>query len=146
MHRVLDTTVSGALTGAIINRWRNGRVWAGARTAGLICALLQLGYNEIGVMRIKYVSRKIQETQARPQATPTPVPVQEQDTTPKTSFFDRAMSVIGFRKLTDEEYLKTLKKQRDEALARIAVLERERAERLQAEENSQTSDGSTRVV
>ncbi|KAL7283599.1 hypothetical protein ACG7TL_003034 [Trametes sanguinea] len=146
MHRMLDTTVSGALTGAVINRWQNGRVWAGARTAALLCALLQLGYNETGVMRIKYVSRKLQETQSQPQAALAPVPVQEKDASPKMSFFDRAMSIIGFRKLTDEEYLKTLKKQRDEALARIAALERERAESLQAEENSGASEGSTTVV
>ena len=47
---------------------------------------------------------------------------------PRMSIFDRLMTVIGFRKLTDEEYLKALKKQRDEALERIAVLEQERRE------------------
>ena len=42
------------------------------------------------------------------------------------------MAVIGFTKLTDEEYLKVLKKQRNEALERIAILEQERKERDQA--------------
>ncbi|CDO73539.1 hypothetical protein BN946_scf185014.g9 [Trametes cinnabarina] len=143
---MLDSTVSGAFTGAIINRWRNGQIMAGARTAGLICALLQLGYNEIGVMRIKYVSRKLHETRAQSETVLAPTPVPEKDTTPKVSFFDRAMSVIGFRKLSDEEYLKTLKKQRDEALSRIAVLERERSEARQADPDTVAPDESDKAV
>ncbi|KAI8989683.1 hypothetical protein BD414DRAFT_313659 [Trametes punicea] len=140
MHRMLDSTVSGALTGVIINKWRNGRIWAGARTAGLICALLQLGYNELGVMRIKYVSRKVQETRSQPEAVTAPSPTRLEDNAkPKVSFFDRAMNIIGFRKLSDEEYLRVLKKQRNEALERIAILESERAERQQTDEHTGTS-------
>ncbi|KAI0664643.1 hypothetical protein C8Q70DRAFT_938621 [Cubamyces menziesii] len=145
MRGMLDTTLSGALTGAIINKWRRGNVLAGARTAGLLCALVQLGYNELGVMRIKYVSRKLQEAQ-RPAdvvaPTPVPVPTEAADK-PKVSFVDRLMGIIGFRKLSDEEYLKVLKKQRDEALERIAVLERERSEREEAEGTSETSGDGT---
>ncbi|KAI0362400.1 hypothetical protein OH77DRAFT_49082 [Trametes cingulata] len=126
---LLDSAMSGAFTGAVINKWRKGRVMAGARTAALICTLLQLGYNELGVMRVKYVTRRIQETQPRFDATPAPPPtLPEAQKEPKITFVDRIMGIIGFRKLSDEEYLKTLKKQRDEALARIAVLEREREE------------------
>ncbi|KAI0372917.1 hypothetical protein BV20DRAFT_938995, partial [Pilatotrama ljubarskyi] len=139
---LLDSAVSGAFTGAIINKWRKGRVMAGARTAALICALLQLGYNELGVMRVKYITRKIQETQPRPVAAPVPptVPPEAQGA-PKLTAFDRLLSIIGFRKLSDEEYLKTLKKQRDEALARIAVLEKEREKELASDHS--TSSPST---
>ncbi|KAH9857143.1 hypothetical protein C2E23DRAFT_720985 [Lenzites betulinus] len=132
MHKLLDSATSGALTGAIINKWRNGRVLAGARTAGLLCALLQLGHNEIGVARIKYVTRKIQEP---PAPKPLPAPLERPDEV-RLSVFDRLLSIVGFRKLSEEEYLKTLKKQRDEALARIAVLERERQEREHAADDS----------
>ncbi|KAH9901557.1 hypothetical protein C8Q73DRAFT_723736 [Cubamyces lactineus] len=146
MHGMLETTVSGALTGAIINKWRRGNVLAGARTAGLLCALVQLGYNELGVMRIKYVSRKLQEARTQPGvAAPVPVPLPTEATDkPKTSVFDRLMGIIGFRKLSDEEYLKVLKKQRDEALERIAVLEWERSEREKAAEGeNDASEGGT---
>ncbi|KAI0819542.1 hypothetical protein BC628DRAFT_1402114 [Trametes gibbosa] len=135
MHHLLDSAASGALTGAIINKWQKGRVLAGARTAGLVCTLLQLGYNELGVMRIKYVTRKIQEPTA---PNPLPVPPERPDEV-RLSFFDHLLGIIGFRKLSEEEYLKTLKKQRDEALARIAVLERERQERAHAADDSAES-------
>ncbi|KAI0636719.1 hypothetical protein C8Q77DRAFT_520284 [Trametes polyzona] len=132
-HHLLDSATSGALTGAIINKWRNGRVLAGARTAALLCTLVQLGFNELGVWRIKYVTRKIQE---KPAPAPLPAPA-ENTSEPKMSFFDRAMSLIGFRKLSEEEYLKVLKKQRDEALERIAVLEREKMEKERAREQAE---------
>ncbi|KAI0647317.1 hypothetical protein C8Q79DRAFT_1000261 [Trametes meyenii] len=129
-HHLLDSAASGALTGAIINKWRNGRVLAGASTAAFICTLLQLGFNELGVARIKYISRKIHETQDAP----APLPAPEVAATPKVSIFDRFLGIIGFRKLSDDEYLKVLKKQRDEALERIAVLEKERSEQAPTHE------------
>ncbi|KAI0672965.1 hypothetical protein C8Q78DRAFT_1077274 [Trametes maxima] len=131
MHHLLDSAVSGALTGAIINKWRNGRVLAGARTAAFVCTLMQLGFNELGVTRIKYISRKIHEIQDAP----TPLPLPEVAATPKVSIFDRFLGIIGFRKLSDDEYLKVLRKQRDEALERIAVLEKERSEQAPAHDD-----------
>ncbi|KAL1944693.1 hypothetical protein VTO73DRAFT_3123 [Trametes versicolor] len=135
IHGLLDSAASGALTGAIINKWRNGNVLAGARTAGLVCALVQLGYNELGVTRIKFVTRKIEEA-----TMPAPAPaIPEATDTPKMTFFDHALSLIGFRKLSEEEYVKVLKKQRDEALERIAILERERAEEQAHESTTESS-------
>ncbi len=81
-------------------------------------------------MRVKFVSRKIKETRPPADVVPVsdaPTPVSDPS---RLSIFDRLVRVIGFRKLTDEEYLEALKKQRDEALARIAVIERERRERV----------------
>lgn len=113
----------------------DGNVLAGARTAGLVCALVQLGYNELGVTRIKFVTRKIEEA-----AMPAPAPaIPEATETPKMTFFDHALSLIGFRKLSEEEYVKVLKKQRDEALERIAILERERAEEQARESTTEAS-------
>ena len=109
-------------------------IWAGARTAAIICTVLQFGFNELGVARVKFVSRKIQESQPRPEIAPPPATPEK----PRMSIFDRLMTVIGFRKLTDEEYLKALKKQRDEALERIAVLEQQRRE-----EESHDAEGTT---
>ncbi|KAM5534055.1 hypothetical protein V8D89_012236 [Ganoderma adspersum] len=131
MHNVPETAVSGALTGGIVNAWRNGvsGIWAGARTAGIICTVLQFGLNELTVMRVKFVSRKMQESHSAPEIASLPLDKLEE---PRTSIVDRLMAVIGFTKLTDEEYLKVLKKQRDEALARISILEHERKERDQA--------------
>ena len=80
-------------------------------------------------MRVKFVSRKIQESHSAPQVAPL---ASDKPEAPRTSIVDRLMAVIGFTKLTDEEYLKVLKKQRNEALERIAILEQERKERDQA--------------
>ena len=91
--------------------------------------MLQFGLNELTVMRVKFVSRKIQESHSAPQVAPLP---SDKPEAPRTSIVDRLMAVIGFTKLTDEEYLKVLKKQRNEALERIAILEQERKERGQA--------------
>ncbi|TBU35720.1 hypothetical protein BD311DRAFT_12088 [Dichomitus squalens] len=137
MHDVPETIISSALTGGIINAWRRGSagIWAGARTAAVICTVLQFGFNELSVMRVKFVSRQMQESQPRPEIVPSPPDTLEE---PRTSIFDRLMAVIGFRKLTDEEYMKALKKQRDAALERIAVLEHERREKERSE-----ADGAT---
>ncbi len=85
-------------------------------------------------MRVKFVSRKIQESHSAPEIAPLPLDKPEG---PRTSIVDRLMAVIGFIKLTDEEYLKVLKKQRDEALERISVLEHERRERDQAHNDTE---------
>ena len=110
-------------------------IWAGARTAGIICTVLQFGFNELTVMRVKFVSRKIQESHRPPEIAPAPANKPEE---PRTPIVDRLMAVIGFRKLTDEEYLKVLKKQRNEALERIAVLKNERRNRDQARDDTPT--------
>ncbi|KAI0807751.1 hypothetical protein C8Q74DRAFT_86471 [Fomes fomentarius] len=131
MLRIPDSAVSGAFTGGIVNAWQYGptRLWAGARTGAIICTILQWGFNEFGIMRVKFVSRKLQES--RPQRdTPISSPTESTGET-RLSILDRLMSVVGFRKLSDDEYLRVLKKQRDEALDRIAVLEEERRERGQ---------------
>ena len=109
-------------------------IWSGARTAGLLCTLVQLGFNEVGVMRIKFVSRKIQESQSPLPADIPALPTAFEDG-PRLSIFDRLLGIIGFRKLTDDEYIKVLKKQRNEALQRIAVLEQERREREESHED-----------
>ncbi|RDX56469.1 hypothetical protein OH76DRAFT_389373 [Lentinus brumalis] len=132
MHSLPDSALSGAITGGVLNAWQHGRarILSGARTGAIICTVLQLGYNELGVMRVKFVSRKIKETRPPADVVPVsdaPTPVSDPS---RLSIFDRLVRVIGFRKLTDEEYLEALKKQRDEALARIAVIERERRERV----------------
>lgn len=106
------------------------RFWAGARTGAIICTIVQWGFNEFRIMRVKFVSRKLQES--RPQRD-IPISSSPTESTGETrlSILDRLMSIVGFRKLSDEEYMRVLKKQRDEALDRIAVLEEERRERGQ---------------
>ena len=112
MHDVPETAISGAVTGGIINAWRrtylllfflaspssilargsggSAGILAGARTAAIICTVLQFAFNELGVARVKFVSRKIQESQPRPEIAPPPAAPEK----PRMSIFDRLMTVI----------------------------------------------------
>lgn len=88
-------------------------------------------------MRVKFVSRKIKESQSETDVVSVAAPVSDAS---RLSIFDRLLGIIGFRKLTDEEYLKALKKQRDEALEKIAAIEQERREKTQSREDSEGSN------
>jgi hypothetical protein len=96
----------------------------GALTAGAICTLLQLAYNELGILRLKYVSRYPSPVQ--PLHHPPPVAV-----VPQKHTLERILITLGMRSLSDEEYLRKLKTTRDIHLKRIEELELER--QLEAE-------------
>ncbi|KZT71305.1 hypothetical protein DAEQUDRAFT_666338 [Daedalea quercina L-15889] len=130
MNKVPDTAASGAFTGGVLNAWKQGRpgIIPGMVTAGLVCTTLQLLYNELGIARIRYVSRKLQVQQA-PQTHPSPQSspsVSHLESEPTQSLTERIFSVFGWRKVSDEEYLEKLKFKRDFYLRRIAQLEEER--------------------
>ncbi|KAH9945891.1 uncharacterized protein BXZ73DRAFT_86153 [Epithele typhae] len=124
MHKLPETAISGAFTGGVIGAYRStspsvhtsacgpSAVWAGARTIGIICTVLQLAFNELEVNRVKFVAAQRSR---------------------KNSIFDGFMTMIGFRRVSHEEHIEKLKKQRDEALKRIAILEGERLAMSQLE-------------
>ena len=62
----------------------------------------------------------------------------------KRTAWDRVLSLVGVHKLTDEERIKKLKAQREQALARIAELEEEERER-QAEAPPDSEDGESKA-
>jgi hypothetical protein len=71
--------------------------------------------NEIKIQRVKYVSRRQQSLAAQPEV------VEE----PKEPWPQRMLGALGFEKVTDEQYLQKMIRQRDVHLARIEELERE---------------------
>lgn len=87
------------------------RAVPGAVTAGLICGLLHLAKNEFKVQRVKYVSRTASQ----------PVVILE----PKVPWPERILEAIGFERITDEQYLSKMVKQREVHLSRIKELELE---------------------
>ena len=96
----------------------------------VFCTVGQLLYNELGVQRVKFVSRTSPD--ASPQL-PSPIasgipelPV------PKEPLFDRMIQAIGFKRVSDEEYLAQMKGERATHLRRIAELEA----KLQADKDS----------
>lgn len=98
-------------------------------TGGFVCTLLQLAFNEMSIARIKYVSRRVQVAQpgmtgnSIEQSQPPPTPLEEERPKP---LVERILLTLGFKPISDEEYLEKLKFKRDFYLRRIAELEEER--------------------
>ena len=150
LHHTLDSTLSGGVTGGIWNTWRracpSNCSWptgldvlfkggtCGALTGmmfgSVFCAVGQLLYNELGVQRVKYVSRTGPAASLRP-----PSPISSEVTelpVPKETFFDRMIHAIGLKRISDEQYLAQLREQRAAYLRKIAELEA----KVQADEDS----------
>jgi len=125
LHKVPDTVISGTFTGGVLSAWKLGprRAFPGAITAGLVCGLLHLSMNEVKIQRVKYVSRQQQSLATQPEVVEVP----------KEPWPQRMLSALGFEKVTDEQYLQKLIKQRDAQLARIEELEREAQNGLTAD-------------
>jgi len=98
----------------------------------VFCTLGQMLYNEIGVQRIKFISRRY----PIPSQLPTPPTVSRltEPPVPKKSLLDRMIHAIGVNKLSDEEYLAKMREDRVAYLRRIAKLE------TQLEEDSNSKD------
>ncbi|EPQ58288.1 hypothetical protein GLOTRDRAFT_126778 [Gloeophyllum trabeum ATCC 11539] len=133
-HKMLDTTLSGAFTGGILNAWKRGRagVLPGITTGTILCGLLQLGYNEFFVQRLKYISRRLRESETTgsqppvqaPRPTETLLPRDDPGPSePRQSFSERILGLFGFSKIPDDVFLERLRQERDAYLRRIRRLE-----------------------
>lgn len=114
----------------------------GVVTAGLVCTVLQFMYNELGIARIQYVSRKLQPPQ--PQPTPAvsqPVPLHQEEE-PKLPLSERVFAALGWHKLPDGAYLDQLKLRREMYLRRIAELQKESEEEAEAKHQAEESHKS----
>lgn len=110
--RVLTFIISGGPAG----------IAPGAITATLLCSLLQLGYNELGVIRVKYVSRKLDEARHSRSSIPGhEVVILPPE--PSKPLIQRMLDWMGMPQISDEEYLQRLRLKRANALQRIAEIE-----------------------
>ncbi|KAF9227857.1 hypothetical protein BS17DRAFT_774423 [Gyrodon lividus] len=139
--RLLDSGISGALTGGILNTWKRGRrgLVPGLTTGALMCTLLQWTFNESDIVRINYISQNLTAPEQRTipgDAVKSPRVEVPQPSIPRSiavdslevdSLMDRILSLFC-RRVSDEEYLKRLKVQRDSHLRRIVELEEEQKE------------------
>lgn len=137
-HKVLDTAFAGAGTGGILNAWRRaivtfmsiqmtdcllcagGRpgVLPGALTAGLICTMAQLVWNELNVMRVQYVSQS-GVTHSDHDVAPTPhKPFSEK-------IMDGLAVVFPVRKISDEVYLERLLREKEAVERRLEAVRKE---------------------
>lgn len=132
--RVPDTAASGAIAGAVLTSWKcelslrssmtslllipptvgYRRALPGAVTSTLFCSALQLIGNEVGVQRVKYISRRQAPNQIASAV----------ETPPSESWMQLIFRSIGFQRVAQDEYLSRLKRERDAYLARITELEK----------------------
>ncbi|KAF8447907.1 hypothetical protein L210DRAFT_3641771 [Boletus edulis BED1] len=139
--RLLDSGISGGLSGGILNTWKRGRrgLVPGLTTGALMCTFLQLCFNELNILRIRHVSanpalppqRTIhgsvdtgQGSFADP-STSAGMQMTQVESSTSHSPMDRILSMFGQR-ISDEKYLERLKIERDSYLHRIAELEEEK--------------------
>jgi hypothetical protein len=85
------------------------------------CTLGQFLYNEFGVQRLKFISRRYPVPSSRPP--PSTVSELSEPPAPKKPAFDRLIHAIGLKKLSDEEYLAQMREERATYIRRIAELE-----------------------
>lgn len=90
---------------------------SGGLAAAAVCSLLQLVYNEIGVAKLKYISRARSDL---PESTAEPSPSNSVQ-----PMLRSLLELLGVRKVSEKDYLAKMKKSRQVYLDRIEVLERE---------------------
>ncbi|KAL4067688.1 hypothetical protein V8B97DRAFT_1941208 [Scleroderma yunnanense] len=130
---LLDSAISGAIAGGILNTWKRGRVGlvSGIGTGALMCTLLQWTANEFDVFRIGHISRQTTEALS----TTDSKKHSQADISMPSSLHTISSSLPGenswkhvlsafARQVSDDDYLKRLKTERDAHLRRIEELER----------------------
>ncbi|KJA14817.1 hypothetical protein HYPSUDRAFT_194783 [Hypholoma sublateritium FD-334 SS-4] len=123
--KILDSAVSGSITGSLLRGIRSGRsaIVPGFIMGTAVAAILQYSYNEINLSRLRYISKLNQENRT---AVPKPV-IRPRNSPPSPEPTETWMEVflktIGMTPVTDEEYIAKMKKTRDVYLKRIHELE-----------------------
>jgi hypothetical protein len=87
----------------------------------VFCTLGQVVYNEMGVQRLKFISRRYL-VPSQP-STPSTVSELAEPSVPKKPLLDRMIHGIGINRLSDEEYLAQMREKRATYLRRIEKLE-----------------------
>jgi len=97
----------------------------GALTVGAVCTVLQYGFNELSVSRLRYIARLEEENKTVVEKPSVGTLRETQDDIPAPPAFQSLMKMIGFIPVSEEEALNKMTKTRDAYLKRIAELERE---------------------
>lgn len=87
----------------------------------VFCTLGQVLYNEMGVQRLKFISRRYLVPSQPP--APSTVSGLAEPSVPKKPLLDWMIHGIGISRLSDEEYLAQMREKRAACLRRIEKLE-----------------------
>ncbi|EAU88878.1 hypothetical protein CC1G_12649 [Coprinopsis cinerea okayama7 len=126
-NKLLDTGISGAVTGGLMRGWKSGRkaIIPGALLASTIALGIQYGFNYAAASRIKNLA---EERTAPPPAPPTPEQLAEEKLSWHVRLGNRIVRAFGVEPISDEEFLRRLRTARNKYELRIKELEKEIAE------------------
>ncbi|KAH6908295.1 hypothetical protein BKA70DRAFT_266172 [Coprinopsis sp. MPI-PUGE-AT-0042] len=132
--KLLDSGISGAITGGLVRGWKSGRgaVIPGALFASTACVALQYGFNLAAVYRLNHLSKATEATSA-------PIPSTPSEPQEQIPLDRRILNWIGVKSLSDEEFAARLRRQKEAYEKRIAELELQ----LEEEQRSKSVDSDT---
>ena len=108
---------------------------SGTVTASTVCIVLQYACNEIGIAKLRYVSKSQEENKSLITQPSSKLQNGKQVYEPSGSVFQQLLKVVGLFPVSDEEYLAKLKRTRDVYLKRMAELEKQ----IEEEKNTKMS-------
>ncbi|PWN34937.1 uncharacterized protein FA14DRAFT_36024 [Meira miltonrushii] len=157
MHNIIPTTISGALMGGAMTTYFSGKqkLWAGARTFGIISLALQLASNEMSVLRINMLADQDgrssipltqtggSEVQAPASSGNNQTQMEKVSLRPKDEgvkqeqgflgkAWDKVASWSPVHRISDEEYEKSLLRRREEVAEQLRSVDQRIAEEEKA--------------
>lgn len=98
---------------------------SGAVTASTVCIVLQYACNEIGIAKLRYVSKSQEENKSLITQPSSKLQNGKQVYEPSGSVFQQLLKLVGLVPVSDEEYLTKLKRMREVYLKRMVELEKQ---------------------
>ena len=98
---------------------------SGAVTASTVCIVLQYACNEIGIAKLRYVSKSQEENKSLITQPSSKLQNGKQVYEPSGSVFQQLLKLVGLVPVSDEEYLTKLKRTREVYLKRMVELEKQ---------------------
>ena len=99
---------------------------SGTVTASTVCIVLQYACNEIGIAKLRYVSKSQEENKSLITQPSSKLQNGKQVYEPSSgSVFQQVLKLVGLVPVSDEEYLTRLKRTREVYLKRMVELEKQ---------------------
>jgi len=123
--KLFDSGVAGSITGGLLRGLKTGRhaIVSGAVTASAACIVLQYACNELGIARLRYISKLQEENKSLTTQPSFNLQNGKQVYEAPGSVFEQLLKAVGVIPISDEEYLVKLKRTRDVYLKRMVDLE-----------------------
>ena len=98
---------------------------SGTVTASTVCIVLQYACNEIGIAKLRYVSKSQEENKSLITQPSSKLQNGKQVYEPSGSVFQQLLKLVGLVPVSDEEYLTKLKRTQEVYLKRMVELEKQ---------------------